>query len=269
MRSPNSTPADPSGIVPIASPTLEDPSGIVPIASPTLEDPIRILGIASPNPRLPVQILLPCLPTSLSAGYPWSMSQYRSDRDAARLRIEALEGELAAREAEISARGASLAERDAEIERLRHQLVLTGIVSSRARPVNAAWATRVVVLAVAAAGATLGAALLALRPAPTVIVQVAPPAPEAAAAPAQPILADPGAVPAQPEPAGEVETPAGPTAATEVAMRKQLEPKVWAGRGSIDEIRMLKAICSHQGDRACRDRAAALLRGGAGKPLVF
>ncbi|MEI2687870.1 MAG: hypothetical protein V9G14_17780 [Cypionkella sp.] len=43
------------------------------------------------------------------------------------------------------------------------------------------------------------------------------------------------------------------------ALRAQLEPKVWAGRASVDEIRMLKAICSHQGDRDCRDRAARLI----------
>jgi hypothetical protein len=46
----------------------------------------------------------------------------------------------------------------------------------------------------------------------------------------------------------------------EDALRKALEPKVWAGRASIEEIRMLKAICSHLGNRACRDRAAAELK---------
>jgi hypothetical protein len=28
----------------------------------------------------------------------------------------------------------------------------------------------------------------------------------------------------------------------------------------VDEIRMLKAICSHMGDHACRNRAAEMLR---------
>ena len=42
--------------------------------------------------------------------------------------------------------------------------------------------------------------------------------------------------------------------------RKQLEPKVWGGRGSVDDIRMLKAICSHMGDHACRNRAAEMLK---------
>jgi pSer/pThr/pTyr-binding forkhead associated (FHA) protein len=46
----------------------------------------------------------------------------------------------------------------------------------------------------------------------------------------------------------------------EEQMRRSLEPKVWGGRASVDEIRMLKAICSHMGDHACRNRAAEMLR---------
>lgn len=46
----------------------------------------------------------------------------------------------------------------------------------------------------------------------------------------------------------------------EAAMRRALEPKVWGGRASIEEIRLLKAICSHMGDRACRDRANTMLK---------
>jgi hypothetical protein len=45
----------------------------------------------------------------------------------------------------------------------------------------------------------------------------------------------------------------------EAKARAALEPRVFGGRASADEIRMLKAICKHQGDRACSDRAAALL----------
>jgi pSer/pThr/pTyr-binding forkhead associated (FHA) protein len=51
-----------------------------------------------------------------------------------------------------------------------------------------------------------------------------------------------------------------PELSQEGKMRKALEPKVWGGRASIDEIRMLKAICSHMGDAACRNRAAAELK---------
>lgn len=56
--------------------------------------------------------------------------------------------------------------------------------------------------------------------------------------------------------------PAGPAPElnSEAAMRRQLEPKVWGGRATIDEIRMLKAICSHMSDAACRNRAAAELK---------
>lgn len=48
--------------------------------------------------------------------------------------------------------------------------------------------------------------------------------------------------------------------AEEDAKRKALEPKVFGGKGTIDDIRMLKAICSHLGNRDCRDRASALLK---------
>ena len=56
----------------------------------------------------------------------------------------------------------------------------------------------------------------------------------------------------------------GPTIPTglaaEDARRKALEPKVFGGRGTIDDIRMLKAICAHLGNHECRDRASALLK---------
>jgi hypothetical protein len=46
----------------------------------------------------------------------------------------------------------------------------------------------------------------------------------------------------------------------EARMRPDLEARVWAARGSVDEIRMLKAICSRMGDHVCRDRAYELLK---------
>ncbi len=46
----------------------------------------------------------------------------------------------------------------------------------------------------------------------------------------------------------------------EEALRKALEPKMNSGRASLDELKMLKAICSHLGNRQCRDRAAAEIR---------
>ena len=46
----------------------------------------------------------------------------------------------------------------------------------------------------------------------------------------------------------------------EDAQRKQLEPKVYGGYATIDEIRLLKAICSHLSNRECRDRAGAILK---------
>ncbi|MEO7330198.1 MAG: FHA domain-containing protein, partial [Minicystis sp.] len=48
--------------------------------------------------------------------------------------------------------------------------------------------------------------------------------------------------------------------ADEDAKRRALEPKVWSGKASVDEIRMLKALCSHLQNRECRDRAGAMLK---------
>jgi ABC transport system ATP-binding/permease protein len=48
--------------------------------------------------------------------------------------------------------------------------------------------------------------------------------------------------------------------AGEDAQRKLLEPKVWGGKATLEEIRLLKAICSHLGNRECRDRAGAILK---------
>jgi pSer/pThr/pTyr-binding forkhead associated (FHA) protein len=67
---------------------------------------------------------------------------------------------------------------------------------------------------------------------------------------------------AQPEPA--------PGRASELALqgpdgeakaRAQIEAKVSSGRASADDLKLLRAICRHMGDRACSDRASALLSG--------
>ena len=43
-------------------------------------------------------------------------------------------------------------------------------------------------------------------------------------------------------------------------LRKGIEGKVWSGRASEQEIKLLIAICKHQRDMACRDRALAMLK---------
>jgi hypothetical protein len=68
----------------------------------------------------------------------------------------------------------------------------------------------------------------------------------------------------------EVEpVPAPPAAAVEEAppgrdddemrARRDIERKIAAGTATREEVRMLRAICGHQGDFACRNRAAELL----------
>jgi hypothetical protein len=72
-----------------------------------------------------------------------------------------------------------------------------------------------------------------------------------------------------PAPAPTPEAPAGPKT-NELALqgpdgeakaRAQLEAKVSSGRASLEDIKLLRAICRHMGDRACSDRASALLAG--------
>ena len=45
----------------------------------------------------------------------------------------------------------------------------------------------------------------------------------------------------------------------EARLKASLERRVYAGRGSIEDIKMLRAICKHLGDRACSDKATQLL----------
>ena len=41
----------------------------------------------------------------------------------------------------------------------------------------------------------------------------------------------------------------------------QIEARVSSGRASADDLKLLRAICKHMGDRGCSDRASALLAG--------
>src|SRR5262245_7937401 len=101
------------------------PSGVkLRLASGTLRGPdARHPGPSTPLPPHPEprEILPPPFPSRASRYHP-CMSQYRDDRDAARLRIEALEDQVKARDAELEAQGMTLAAREAEIARLRREL---------------------------------------------------------------------------------------------------------------------------------------------------
>jgi len=46
----------------------------------------------------------------------------------------------------------------------------------------------------------------------------------------------------------------------EARARRMLEPRVWSGRATVDEIKMLRAICRHQRDSACVAKCSALLK---------
>jgi pSer/pThr/pTyr-binding forkhead associated (FHA) protein len=85
----------------------------------------------------------------------------------------------------------------------------------------------------------------------------APPTPTAAAA-----TAAKTATPSTPAAASP--TAASPAAAPALSsyekQRRALEPRVWSGKATEEEIRLLKAICSHMGDHACRNRAQAMLK---------
>lgn len=204
------------------------------------------------------------------------MSQYRDHRDAARHRIDALEAKLTEREAEIAVQRATLSVREAEIGRLRRELDVTGALDGRARPLHIAWATRVTGLALGFA-AIAGAVGVSVMRAP---VAASAPAAASERAPAMeaPMLADPAPLamdrdPPAAETAAPAETakplregrvwgdPLEPAASPEAALRRYaLERKVAAGHATVDDLRLLAAICAHAGDGPCRDRAAAALR---------
>lgn len=78
--------------------------------------------------------------------------------------------------------------------------------------------------------------------------------PSQAASAAETKTAGSAPAPSQAQPGAALDSSAYPE------QRRQLEPKVWSGKASVDEIRLLRAICSHQGDASCRDRAGALLQ---------
>ncbi|MDC0747828.1 FHA domain-containing protein [Polyangium mundeleinium] len=72
-----------------------------------------------------------------------------------------------------------------------------------------------------------------------------------------------GATPAKSaEPTATTTTTAPPPPGQfdEAAIRKGLEPRVWSGKASEADIKMLIAICRHQRDTACKDRAIAMLK---------
>jgi len=62
------------------------------------------------------------------------------------------------------------------------------------------------------------------------------------------------------EPTSTTTLPPQPGTIDEAAIRKGIENKVWSGKATIDEIKMLIAICKHQKDQVCRDRANAMLK---------
>ncbi len=71
--------------------------------------------------------------------------------------------------------------------------------------------------------------------------------------------------PAPPPPTAEPTATGGDTNKVvldegEAKARRVLEPRVWSGKATVEEIRMLKAICRHQKDGACVGRCNAMLQ---------
>lgn len=52
----------------------------------------------------------------------------------------------------------------------------------------------------------------------------------------------------------------------ELELRAKLEPKVFGGKGTVQEIKLLRTLCAQHGDLGCRDRAEALLQGKTATP---
>lgn len=84
----------------------------------------------------------------------------------------------------------------------------------------------------------------------------------AAAAAAQPAAASTGGAvsaattkPSDPQPGAP---PLSPEALDASKIRASIEQKVWSGRGTLDEIRLLAAVCGQLKDYGCRDKARAM-----------
>jgi serine/threonine protein kinase len=61
-------------------------------------------------------------------------------------------------------------------------------------------------------------------------------------------------------------SPPQPGTIDEAAIRKAIEGKVWSGKASVEEIRLLGAICRHQKDMACKERASEMLKQKQAQP---
>ncbi|HZO14963.1 MAG TPA: FHA domain-containing protein [Polyangiaceae bacterium] len=64
----------------------------------------------------------------------------------------------------------------------------------------------------------------------------------------------------KPEPVASAPSPAPDDRFNTDAQKKGLLGKLYSGRATMDELRMLKAICMGDGDRACRDAAVAEIK---------
>jgi hypothetical protein len=212
------------------------------------------------------------------------MSQYRDDLDAAQRRVETLEAKLKERDATIAVKEAELAEREADLARLERGAEHRRELPSTAPPGSPRYHTNLLGLVLAASSFAMAAGYIGVmnraahpcslghdpsflrEPLGNGVMLV--PAPTAEASP-DPTTAGREAVGPNPDTlrdpfAGPNVTPK--PALDEERLRDALAPKVWSGHAGTEEIRMLKAICSHLGDRACRDRAAEALAKKKGPP---
>ncbi len=201
------------------------------------------------------------------------MSLYRSERDADRHRIEALEAKLAEREREVAEREAHIAQLHEELDAAKYppRPPQPGAMNARTGGSLAArFLTGAMLL-----GAGIG--FLRMRAVSHSTCHYADrshyqvfPFPESQEAPplapaTDMTFADPGVVVVVPEVVQEPRPyevqlqqvqQVGPL--DEVALRRELEVKVAERKATLDELKTLKAICAHQQDDACVQRAQKL-----------
>jgi hypothetical protein len=185
---------------------------------------------------------------------------YRDELTAAQQRIESLEGKIQRQGDEIEQLRDAARARDEHLKRLQEKF--DGAARGRGRFGNV-WAVATVGTIVLVAVAVVVGFRRGGAPAPLAPPAAAAPSQVADAGVAAPTATQTAADPLDP-PAhhlgagGRAEAPSGTY--DEAAQRRALEAVVWSGRATASEIKMLRAICSTQGDRACRDRCTAMLR---------
>lgn len=194
-----------------------------------------------------------------------AVAPYRNELEAAQRRIDSLEAEVEEKAEQVEELRDAVESRDRHLQELQEKFDGAPPRQWRGRLLRHA----IVAVAVVIVGAVFiiqfrpgmaeplseGSDAGAAAPDSTLTFADPPPGGAKGAERAEAETSNPGSF----DDRAEAET-SRPGSFDEAAQRRALEARVWSGVATEAEIRMLRAICSHQGDIPCRDRATQMLR---------